>query len=83
MQGLGYKQLLQYLEGDCSLEDAVTQIKLQTRHFAKRQLTWFKREKNVVWVNMDDYTTPKEAADFMLAGLPDSWNLGNYNSHVC
>ncbi len=83
MQGLGYKQLLQYLEGDCSLEDAVTQIKLQTRHFAKRQLTWFKREKNVVWVNMDDYTTPEEAADFMLAGLPDSWNLGNYNSHVC
>ncbi len=83
MQGLGYKQLLQYLEGDCSLEDAVTQIKLQTRHFAKRQLTWFKREKNVVWVNMDDYTTPEEAADFMLAGLPDFWNLGNYNSHVC
>ncbi len=83
MQGLGYKQLLQYLEGTCSLSDAVAQIKLQTRHFAKRQLTWFKREKNVVWVNMDDYTTPEEAADFMLAGLPDSWNLGNYNSHVC
>ncbi len=75
MQGLGYKQLLQHLEGECSLEDAVSQIKLQTRHFAKRQLTWFKRERNVVWVDMDEYKTPEEAAEFIRKGLPDSWNL--------
>lgn len=75
MQGLGYKQLLQHLEGECSLEEAVFQIKLQTRHFAKRQLTWFKRERNVVWVDMDEYKTPEEAAEFMRKGLPDSWSL--------
>ncbi len=75
MQGLGYKQLLQHLEGECSLEEAVSQIKLQTRHFAKRQLTWFKRERNVVWVDMDEYKTPEEAAEFMRKGLPDSWSL--------
>lgn len=76
MQGLGYKQLLLHLEGTCSLDDAVAQIKLQTRHFAKRQVTWFKREKNVVWINMDDYQTPQEAADFILAGGEFTQNYG-------
>ncbi len=57
MQGLGYKQLLEYLDGKCSLEEAVHQIKLQTRHFAKRQITWFKREKDAVWIDADAYET--------------------------
>lgn len=51
MQGLGYKELLAYLEGEISLEEAVYQIKRDTRHFAKRQLTWFKREKDVIWLD--------------------------------
>ena len=51
MQGLGYKELLAYLEGECSLEEAVYIIKRDTRHFAKRQLTWFKREHDVIWVD--------------------------------
>ncbi len=51
MQGLGYKELLGYLEGDYSLEEAVRIIKRDTRHFAKRQITWFKREKDVVWID--------------------------------
>lgn len=50
MQGLGYKEILSYLEGECTLEEAVYLIKRDTRHFAKRQLTWFKREKNVIWI---------------------------------
>lgn len=50
MQGLGYKEILRYLEGELSLEEAVTLIKRDTRHFAKRQLTWFRREKDVIWV---------------------------------
>ena len=50
MQGLGYKEIFSYLEGDCSLEEAVYIIKRDTRHFAKRQLTWFKRERDVIWV---------------------------------
>ena len=51
MQGLGYKELLSYLEGDISMEEAVYLIKRDTRHFAKRQLTWFRREKEVIWID--------------------------------
>ncbi|MDE6601843.1 MAG: tRNA (adenosine(37)-N6)-dimethylallyltransferase MiaA [Lachnospiraceae bacterium] len=51
MQGLGYKELLAYLEGEISLEEAVYLIKRDTRHFAKRQLTWFRREKEVIWID--------------------------------
>lgn len=53
MQGLGYKELLAYLEGECTLAEAVSQIKQSTRHFAKRQLTWFRREREVTWIDMD------------------------------
>ncbi|MDE5804297.1 MAG: tRNA (adenosine(37)-N6)-dimethylallyltransferase MiaA [Lachnospiraceae bacterium] len=55
MQGLGYKEIISFLDGECSLEEAVYRIKRDTRHFAKRQLTWFKREKNVIWVNKPDF----------------------------
>lgn len=55
MQGLGYKEILDYLEGKCSLEEAVSLIKLSTRHFAKRQLTWFRRERDVLWVHKPDF----------------------------
>lgn len=51
MQGLGYQELLAYLEGEYPLEEAVRLIKRDTRHFAKRQLTWSKREKDVIWVD--------------------------------
>jgi len=53
MQGLGYKQILAYLEGEGTLEEAVEKIKLETRHFAKRQLTWFKREPDVIYVDVE------------------------------
>ena len=55
MQGLGYKEILDYLNGDISLEEAVYIIKRETRHFAKRQLTWFKHERNVTWLYKPDY----------------------------
>ena len=55
MQGLGYKEILDYLAGELSLEEAVYRIKRDTRHFAKRQLTWFRREKEVIWLNKPDY----------------------------
>lgn len=51
MKGLGYKELIPYLRGECSLEDAVYAIKLGTRHYAKRQLTWFRHEPDVYWVD--------------------------------
>lgn len=50
MQAIGYKELVPYIRGDCSLEEAISQLKLNTRHYAKRQLTWMRREENVLWV---------------------------------
>ena len=50
MQGLGYKELLDYLDGKCSLEEAVERIKQESRHYAKKQWTWLRREKDVIWV---------------------------------
>lgn len=56
MQGIGYKEFFPYFEGQCSLEDVIYKIKLDTRHFAKRQLTWFKREKDVIWLSKKEYS---------------------------
>lgn len=55
MQGLGYKEILDYLNGECSLDEAVYRLKRDTRHFAKRQLTWFKRERDVRWIHLPDF----------------------------
>lgn len=55
MQGLGYKEILAYLEGEYPLEEAVRVLKRDTRHFAKRQLTWFRREKETIWINKDEF----------------------------
>lgn len=55
MQGLGYKEILDYLNNKCSLEEAVYTLKRDTRHFAKRQLTWFRRERDVLWINKPEY----------------------------
>ncbi len=54
MQGLGYKEMIDYLSGEISLEEATRKIKQETRHFAKRQLTWFRRERDVTWVNKNE-----------------------------
>ena len=55
MQGLGYKEILAYFDGELSLEEAVYILKRDTRHFAKRQLTWFKRERDVLWLDQSKY----------------------------
>lgn len=55
MQGLGYKELLAFLDGELSLEEAVCLIKRNTRHFAKRQLTWFRREREVIWIEKPEF----------------------------
>lgn len=60
MQGLGYKEILDYLEGRCTLEEAVYILKRDTRHFAKRQLTWFKRERDVRWLNLPDFDNDRK-----------------------
>ncbi|MCR5655032.1 MAG: tRNA (adenosine(37)-N6)-dimethylallyltransferase MiaA [Lachnospiraceae bacterium] len=55
MQGLGYKEIVRYLNGEYDLDRAIYLIKRETRHFAKRQITWFKREKDVHWLNKPDF----------------------------
>jgi tRNA dimethylallyltransferase len=69
MQGLGYKELLAFLNHECSFEEAIEILKRDTRHFAKRQITWFKREKDVIWVNKDDFSTPEELLLYLLQRL--------------
>lgn len=71
MQGLGYKEILDYLDGNCTLEEAIYTIKRDTRHFAKRQLTWFKRERDVIWINKQSFGYDAEQIlDEMLSKLP-------------
>lgn len=60
MQGLGYKEILAYLERETTLEEAVEILKRDTRHFAKRQLTWFRRERDVIWVNKNEFEYDEE-----------------------
>lgn len=67
MQGLGYKEILAYLEGELSLEEAVRILKRDTKHFAKRQLTWFRREQEVTWVEKEKFDfDDKKTLEFML-----------------
>ena len=67
MQGLGYKEILDYLDGVYPLEEAVRILKRDTRHFAKRQLTWFRRESDVIWVDKDKFNwDEKEILDYMV-----------------
>ena len=65
MQGLGYKQVCRALSGEMSLEEAVYEIKRDTRHFAKRQLTWFKRERDVIWTDAGRFENTAAMADWM------------------
>ncbi len=60
MQGLGYKEILAYLQGECTLEEAIYILKRDTRHFAKRQLTWFRREREVCWIEKEAYGLKEE-----------------------
>ena len=71
MQGLGYKELLAYLDGEITLEEAVYILKRDTRHFAKRQLTWFKREQDVIMIEKDKLTSTKEQLDAILKVLEE------------
>ena len=61
MQGLGYKEILDYLDGKCTLEEAIYILKRETRHFAKRQLTWFRREREVIWLDKQKYNYDEAA----------------------
>ena len=57
MQAIGYKEMKPYLDGLISLEEAKENLKQATRRYAKRQLTWFRRNENVNWLNIDEFTS--------------------------
>ncbi len=57
MQGLGYKEIVSYLKGECTYEEAIEILKRDTRHFAKRQLTWFRRDDRIKWFTVEDYAS--------------------------
>ncbi len=68
MQGLGYKEILSFLDGEIPLDEAVRVLKRDTRHFAKRQLTWFRRESDVIWVDKDKFSFDEEKIlEYMLS----------------
>ncbi|WP_458458833.1 tRNA (adenosine(37)-N6)-dimethylallyltransferase MiaA [Pseudobutyrivibrio sp.] len=69
MDGIGYKELLDYLEGDGTLCDAIELIKKKSRNYAKRQLTWFRREKEVIWLDKTVYTSDDKLLDVILSNL--------------
>ncbi len=57
IQGLGYKEVIEYLNGNISYEEMIEKLKLETRHYAKRQLTWFRRDKRIKWIKPDENAT--------------------------
>lgn len=71
MQGIGYKEIFDYLDGKMSLQETKDQIKKDTRHFAKRQLTWFGREKEVIMIDKDNFKTEEEILGHMLGILKE------------
>lgn len=80
VQAIGYKELFPYFKGELSLSDAIENIKQETRHYAKRQLTWFNKEKNINWLYADDYDNYKELVAAAVKLIDESGVLGaNYD----
>lgn len=77
MQGLGYKEILYYLEGNCTLEEAIYVLKRDTRHFAKRQITWFKRERDVIWLNRTEFQKEEDILTYIQNIISDRIPITN------
>lgn len=79
LQALGYKEIIAYLDGECSLDEAVHRLKKETRRYAKRQLTWFRRDAAITWFDLSRYSGVDEAVrtieSHILKALPDLANV--------
>ena len=71
MDGIGYKEIISYLDGNISLEEAVELIKKNSRNYAKRQLTWFRREKEVTWLDKTVLKDDRQLLDYILSQLKE------------
>ncbi|MFO7295180.1 MAG: tRNA (adenosine(37)-N6)-dimethylallyltransferase MiaA [Caldicoprobacter sp.] len=81
MQGLGYKELMEYLEGRVSLEEAIDILKRETRRYAKRQLTWFRAQKDIVWVDVDQFESHEALVKWCLDYIKEKLNI-NFQNHL-
>ena len=81
MQGLGYKEFVPYLNNECSLEESIYVLKRDTRHFAKRQLTWFRRERDVRWLDKSKASSENELLKEILDTMNKEWSL-NHEGNV-
>ncbi len=69
MKGIGYKEVISYLHGEYDLKEAVRLVKRNTRHYAKRQMTWLRRYSEMTWINLSDYQTEEEALYAIFNGI--------------
>lgn len=69
MQGIGYKEFLNYLDGQYSLEEAIDIVKRESRRYAKRQLTWFRREKEILWIDKNEYNYDEDKIMSYILGV--------------
>lgn len=68
-KGLGYKEIIRFLNGQCNLQEAIDTIKRDTRRYAKRQLTWFRRQNAIKWYNLSNYTSNEKLISNILEDL--------------
>ncbi len=66
---IGYKEFIPYFEGRCTVEEVKSEIKKNTRRFAKRQITWFKRDPRIKWCDVTGFEGPSETAEYILTGM--------------
>ena len=73
MKGIGYKEIIGYFNGKYTEEEAIDLIKKNTRHLAKRQITWFKRYEDIHWIDISQYKNDEEAIEGMLEWLKSAY----------
>ncbi|MBU5437626.1 tRNA (adenosine(37)-N6)-dimethylallyltransferase MiaA [Tissierella sp. MSJ-40] len=77
MQGIGYKEIVYYLQGDISLDKAIELIKKGSRNYAKRQLTWFRRDNRIKWIDVDTFHHIKDISQYITNYVKESISLNN------
>lgn len=82
MKGIGYKEILYYLDGKITLDEAIEMIKKGSRNYAKRQLTWFRKDKRVIWIDKDTYNNDYEVAEAIISKFNDLQNEFKQNKNL-
>lgn len=75
MKGIGYKEILYYLDGKISLDEAIYMIKKGSRNYAKRQLTWFRKDKRIIWIDKDEFNADNQIVEYICKKVQELKNL--------